>query len=68
MKPSAIIDRFGLKNPIFLKTATYGHFGRDIKNEEVEFNSNGKSFKKEVEFFAWEKLDYIEKIKKEFGI
>jgi hypothetical protein len=32
-------------------------------------NGNGKQiYTKKVEFFAWEKLDYVEKIKKEFGI
>lgn len=28
LTPAGIIDRFGLKRPIFRKTATYGHFGR----------------------------------------
>jgi len=28
-KPNAIIERLGLKRPIFLKTASYGHFGKD---------------------------------------
>ena len=28
LKPKEIIDYFGLKAPIYLKTATYGHFGR----------------------------------------
>lgn len=27
-KPLAIIERLGLQNPIFLQTATYGHFGK----------------------------------------
>ena len=27
-RPGAIIDRFGLRRPIYLPTATYGHFGR----------------------------------------
>ena len=27
-RPQAIIDRFGLRRPIYLPTATYGHFGR----------------------------------------
>jgi len=27
-RPKAIIDHLGLKKPIFLKTAAYGHFGR----------------------------------------
>ncbi|MBT5093846.1 MAG: methionine adenosyltransferase domain-containing protein, partial [Halobacteriovoraceae bacterium] len=29
MKPKSIIDRLGLLNPIFSKTAAYGHFGRE---------------------------------------
>ncbi|MFA5024537.1 MAG: methionine adenosyltransferase [Patescibacteria group bacterium] len=28
-RPKAIIDQLGLKKPVFLKTAAYGHFGRD---------------------------------------
>ena len=30
VKPKAIIDELGLKKPIYKKTASYGHFGRDI--------------------------------------
>lgn len=29
LTPSGIIDRFNLKQPIYQKTAVYGHFGRD---------------------------------------
>ncbi len=29
LTPSGIIDRFNLKQPIYQKTAAYGHFGRD---------------------------------------
>ena len=36
MRPYSIIKRFGLKNPIFLQTASYGHFGRDPEKKEVE--------------------------------
>ncbi|MCX6251028.1 MAG: methionine adenosyltransferase [Bacteroidetes bacterium] len=81
MRPYAIIQRFGLKNPIFLKTASYGHFGRDNYTEDVsvyypvkgskpkKVSGNGREvYSKKVEFFAWEKLDYVEKIRKEFGI
>jgi S-adenosylmethionine synthetase len=81
MRPYAIVQRFGLKNPIFLKTASYGHFGRDSFSEDVDvyyevkgskpraLNGNGKKvYKKNVEFFAWEKLDFVPKIKKEFGL
>lgn len=75
LRPYSIIKHFGLKNPIFVPTASYGHFGRDYYSEEVEvyFNDkettkkNGKIVK-QVEFFAWEKLDYVEKIKKAFNI
>ena len=28
LRPSAIIERFGLRRPIYLQTAAYGHFGR----------------------------------------
>jgi S-adenosylmethionine synthetase len=81
MRPYAIVQRFGLKNPIFLKTATYGHFGRDSFSENVEVyyevkgqkpktvNGNGKKvYLKKVEFFAWEKLDFVDRIRKEFGV
>ena len=81
MRPYSIIQRLGLKNPIYLPTATYGHFGRDhvVKNVEVYYeipgskpksmNNNGKkAYQKKVEFFAWEKLDYVGKIKKAFKL
>jgi S-adenosylmethionine synthetase len=68
MRPGAIVKRFGLKNPIFLETATYGHFGRDPFKRKIKIGTNGKQVIKEVEFFGWEKLDYVSKIKKEFGI
>jgi len=79
MRPYAIVKRLGLKNPIFLETASYGHFGRDYFERNVEvyyevpgskpksLNGNGrKAWAKKVGFFAWEKLDYVEKIKKAF--
>lgn len=79
LRPYAILKRFGLKNPIYLPTATYGHFGRDHYKEDVEvFYQDADTFKKvvdgkeknfkTVEFFTWEKLDYVEILKKEFGI
>jgi S-adenosylmethionine synthetase len=80
LRPYAIIKLFGLKNPIFLPTCTYGHFGRTPFTREVEVKyqdkttrekakENGqKVFVKSVEFFAWEKLDYVDKLKSAFGI
>ena len=68
LRPYGIIQRFGLKNPIFLPTASYGHFGRDPYKQTVKVFENGIETEKEVEFFTWEKLDYVDKIKAEFGI
>jgi len=68
MRPAAIVNRFGLKNPIFRETAAYGHMGREPFTKELTFVKNGKEVKKEVEFFSWEKLDYVEKVKKSFNL
>jgi S-adenosylmethionine synthetase len=68
MTPYAIVERFGLKNPIYFETAKYGHFGRDPFRREVTLYCKGKEQKKEVDFFAWEKLDYVEKIQKTFKL
>ena len=56
LRPAAIIKRLKLKNPIYLPTAAYGHFGRE------PYTENG------IEFFTWEKLDYVDTIKKEFAL
>ncbi len=71
LRPNAIINRFGLKNPIFQTTASYGHMGRDhFTRKEIFYpNINGDdSIEKEVEFFTWEKLDYVDKLKEAFGL
>ena len=73
LRPYAIVKRFGLKNPIFLETAAYGHFGREPFTRKVKFytygNSNGAStYEKEVEFFGWEKLDFVDQIRNAFGL
>jgi S-adenosylmethionine synthetase len=69
MRPYFIEQRLKLRNPIYSETAAYGHMGR--KNEIVEktFTSpDGKTVKKKVELFTWEKLDYVGKIRKVFNI
>lgn len=68
LRPNAIVKRFGLKNPIFLPTASYGHFGRTPYSAEVVVYQNGSPMKKTVDFFSWEKLDHVDKIKKAFRI
>jgi len=64
LRPNSIIKRFGLRNPIFQETAAYGHMGRRPGKKVVYINGN----RKEVETFAWEKLDYVDKIKEAFGL
>lgn len=64
LRPSAIVKRFGLRNPIFTETAAYGHMGRKPGKKVVYINDH----RKEVETFAWEKLDNVDKIKEEFNI
>ena len=68
MTPSAIIERLTLKDPIYLDTAAYGHMGRKSEKKTVTFKNNGKVVSKEVETFTWEKLDYVDKVKEDFGI
>jgi S-adenosylmethionine synthetase len=68
LRPAAIVERFGLKYPIFEATASYGHFGRRPYTELVRFVGEGKEFAKEVEFFSWEKLDEVDRLKQEFGL
>jgi S-adenosylmethionine synthetase len=69
MRPYYIEQRLKLRAPIYSETAAYGHMGR--KNEVVEkvFKTpDGKSKKVKVELFTWEKLDYVAKVKKAFGL
>jgi S-adenosylmethionine synthetase len=69
MTPYSIETRLKLRNPIYSETASYGHMGR--KNETVSktFKSpDGKTIKKNVELFTWEKLDYVDKVKAAFKL
>ena len=69
MRPYFIEQRLKLRNPIYSETAAYGHMGRQPEIVEKEFRSpEGKTIKKKVELFTWEKLDYVNKVKKAFGI
>lgn len=80
MRPKAIVERFGLKNPIFTPTAAYGHMGRKSYEQDVETNyvtisENGNekierriTEMKNMRFFGWEELNFVEKIKTAFNI
>ena len=65
MRPYAIVQRFGLRNPIFAESAAYGHMGRPPGTKEVKMAS-GET--KTFETFTWEKLDYVDRIKAAFGL
>ncbi len=68
MTPYGIEKRLKLRNPIYSETASYGHMGRKPEIVTKTFtNSEGKKVIKKVELFTWEKLDFVGKIKKEFG-
>lgn len=56
MRPKALINRLKLKNPIFQTSAAYGHMGRE------PYTENG------LEFFTWEKLDYVDQVKAAFSL
>jgi S-adenosylmethionine synthetase len=69
MRPYFIEERLKLRNPIYSETAAYGHMGRKPEIVEKQFVSpDGKTIKRKVELFTWEKLDYVPKIKKAFGL
>ncbi len=69
MRPYFIEQRLKLRTPIYSETAAYGHMGRKPEIVDKTFVSpDGKSIKKKVELFTWEKLDYVPKVKKAFGI
>jgi S-adenosylmethionine synthetase len=69
MRPYFIEERLKLRNPIYSETAAYGHMGRKPEVVEKQFVSpDGKTIKRKVELFTWEKLDYVGKIKKAFGL
>ena len=68
LRPAAIVKRYGLKNPIFEATASYGHFGNRPYVKPVKVWENGVETQRDVEFFGWEKLDAVEQIKAEFGL
>jgi S-adenosylmethionine synthetase len=69
MRPGAIETRLKLRNPIYLESASYGHMGRNPEIKKLTFYSgDGKKLTKEVETFTWEKLEFVEDVKKAFNL
>ncbi len=69
MTPYGIETRLKLRNPIYSDTAAYGHMGRKNEIKTIKFKGpDGKETSKKVELFTWEKLDYVDKVKKAFKL
>lgn len=69
MRPYAIEQRLKLRNPIYSETAAYGHMGRKSETVTKTFkNPYGDTKTVEVELFTWEKLDYVDQVKKAFNL
>jgi S-adenosylmethionine synthetase len=69
MTPHSIEKRLKLRQPIYLETASYGHMGRTPRTVTKHFKSQyDEDLTMDVELFTWEKLDYVEAVRKAFNI
>ena len=69
LRPKAIEERLKLRNPIYEETAAYGHMGRQPRTVHKTFTSRyEKPVEIDVELFTWEKLDYVDTLKKAFSL
>lgn len=69
LTPYGIETRLKLRNPIYAETAAYGHMGRKpLTVQKVFENTAGETKTMEVELFTWEKLDYVNQVKKAFHL
>lgn len=71
LSPYAIETRLKLRNPIYFETASYGHMGRTPRTVTKKFhkiNEPNTFQEREVELFTWEKLDYVDVVKKALNI
>ena len=69
LRPIAIEERLELRNPMYFETAAYGHMGKAPQTITKTFTSpyNG-TVEKEVTLFTWERLDWVEAVKKAFNL
>ena len=69
LRPAAIIRELGLRQPIYLETASYGHVGRTPRVVSKTFHSPYNGDKTvEVKLFSWEETDKVEALRKLFSI
>ena len=69
MRPAAIEARLKLRQPMYFESAAYGHMGRVPERVTKIFERpDGSQKSVEVELFTWEKLDYVDQIRRDFGL
>lgn len=70
LRPRAIEKNLGLREPIYLETAAYGHVGREHRWVEKKFQNRyeAEPIVRRVELFTWEKLDRVDDIRRYFGM
>ena len=68
LRPAAIIRKFGLQNPIYELTAAYGHMGRDPFVRRMKLIRDGVEVERDVQFFGWELLDAVPRIREAFAL
>ena len=69
LTPKGIERQLKLRQPMYLETAAYGHMGRPNEVVRKTFTSRYHDEKTmDVELFTWEKLDQVERIRREFLI
>ena len=72
LRPYHIEKRLNLRTPIYSETAAYGHMGRTPQVVEKTFERPGNNGPEKktvtVELFPWEKLDFVDVVKKAFGL
>jgi S-adenosylmethionine synthetase len=61
-RPTAIIERLGLRNAIYTPTAAYGHFGRTPETRVPDAGGI-----EPVRFFPWEDTDRIDELRSAVG-
>ncbi|MDD7468227.1 MAG: methionine adenosyltransferase [Bacteroidales bacterium] len=67
LRPYHIIKSLHLKAPIYRESSAYGHIGRTPRVATKSFtDGNGRTLTKEVELFAWEKTDLVDKVRGAF--
>ncbi len=69
MTPHAIEQKFDLRKPIYLETASYGHFGREPRTVTKVFDSRYEGHREiEVQLFGWEKTDMVDQVRDAFNL